>query len=171
MVPADSTEVSRDSVYSGASREVRSFRVRGYHPLWPAFPRRSANLNSSHVKGPTTPQGKPPRFGLFRLRSPLLTESIFLSFPLGTEMFQFSRLAASYLWIQYELIRESRDQRAFVHYPRLITDFHALHRLLMPRHPPCALSSLTTFIQSSHPKAQHLRTQFPDKHRGYQSNW
>ena len=30
-------------------------------------------------------------FGLIRFRSPLLTESITLSFPLGTKMFQFPR--------------------------------------------------------------------------------
>jgi len=29
-------------------------------------------------------------------------------------------------------------------FPELIAADHALHRLLMPRHPPCALSSLTT---------------------------
>src|SRR5664279_2910756 len=28
--------------------------------------------------------------------------------------------------------------------PRLIAACHDLHRLLLPRHPPCALSSLTT---------------------------
>ena len=33
------------------------------------------------------------RFGLFRLRSPLLTESRLFSLPPGTEMFQFPRLA------------------------------------------------------------------------------
>ena len=32
-------------------------------------------------------------FGLFRFRSPLLTESLLLSFPGGTEMFQFPPLA------------------------------------------------------------------------------
>ena len=32
--------------------------------------------------------------GLFRVRSPLLTESRLISFPLGTEMFQFSRFAS-----------------------------------------------------------------------------
>ena len=32
-------------------------------------------------------------FRLIRVRSPLLTESRFLSFPRGTEMFQFPRLA------------------------------------------------------------------------------
>ena len=39
--------------------------------------------------------GKPGWFGLIRFRSPLLTESLLLSFPPGTEMFQFPRLAAA----------------------------------------------------------------------------
>jgi hypothetical protein len=46
------------------------------------------------------------------------------------------------LWIQFKVIRESRDQHAFDHSPELIAVFHALHRLLAPRHPPHALSSL-----------------------------
>ena len=64
-------------------------------------------------------------------------------------MFQFAGFAATRLWIQRGLIRVSRDHRSFVSSPRLFADFHALHRLLMPRHPPCALTSLTTNIQSS----------------------
>ena len=40
------------------------------------------------------PPGKPDGFGLVRVRSPLLTESLLLSFPPGTEMFQFPGLAA-----------------------------------------------------------------------------
>jgi hypothetical protein len=112
----------------------------------PAFLRGSTTdwFCNSHVRGPTTPQRKPSRFGLFRFRSPLLTESIFLSFPPGTEMFQFSGLAARRLWIQRPLIQEFRDRCLFVSSPGLFADFHAFHRLLMPRHPPCALSSLTT---------------------------
>jgi hypothetical protein len=47
--------------------------------------------------GPTTPYRQrhqaltPARFGLFPFRSPLLRESLLLSFPRGTEMFQFPR--------------------------------------------------------------------------------
>ena len=33
-------------------------------------------------------------FGLFRVRSPLLTESLLISFPPGTEMFHFPGLSA-----------------------------------------------------------------------------
>ena len=45
------------------------------------------------------------------------------------------------LCIQTRLIRESSDQRLFDGYPRLIAAFHALHRLLAPRHPPYTLST------------------------------
>ena len=40
-------------------------------------------------------------FGLFPFRSPLLGESMFLSFPRGTEMFQFPRCRFPCLWIQH----------------------------------------------------------------------
>jgi hypothetical protein len=57
-----------------------SLRVRGYHPLWPDFPDRSAYpMNTT---------------GLFRFRSPLLTESLLMSVPPGTEMFQFPGFAS-----------------------------------------------------------------------------
>ena len=37
----------------------------------------------------------------------------------------------------------------FDNFPWLFAVFHALHRLLTPRHPPCALNNLTTYIQRS----------------------
>src|SRR3954470_12226298 len=40
-------------------------------------------------------------------------------------------------------IRASAGQRLFSASPRLIAAVHALHRLLVPRHPPCALNILT----------------------------
>ena len=56
--------------------------------------------------GPTTPTWQrrraipPGRFRLFRVRSPLLTESLLLSFPRGTEMFQFPRFPLPALCVQ-----------------------------------------------------------------------
>ena len=44
------------------------------------------------------------------------------------------------------LIQTSSDQRLFAGFPRLIAGYHVFRRLSMPRHPPCTLSSLTTFI-------------------------
>ena len=57
-----------------------ALRVRGYHPLWPDFPDRSAS--------------PPQATGLIRVRSPLLTESLLMSVPPGTEMFQFPGFAS-----------------------------------------------------------------------------
>ena len=53
-------------------------------------------------RSPTTPIPK-DRFGLFPLRSPLLRESIFLSFPLVTKMFQFARLLSLTLCIHVRI--------------------------------------------------------------------
>ena len=40
-------------------------------------------------------------------------------------------------------IRKSTDQSSFTSSPWLIAGYNVLHRLLMPRHPPIALSSLS----------------------------
>src|SRR5437667_3091395 len=71
------------------------------------------------------PRELPPGFGLVRVRSPLLTESIFLSLPPGTEMFQFPGLA-----------RVLPDQSPFDGSPELIAVCHALE-------PPGAKTSPT----------------------------
>ena len=57
------------------------FRIRGYHPLWPDFPDRSARQIAKSCR-------------LIRFRSPLLSESRLMSFPRATEMFQFTRFAS-----------------------------------------------------------------------------
>ncbi len=98
--------------------------------------------------------------GLIRFRSPLLTESRLISFPPGTEMFQFPGFAPDGLCIQPPVtpsgcpvrtgcpIRRSPDQSAFDRSPELIAAYNVLHRLCTPRHPPCTLTSLTTFMNS-----------------------
>src|SRR5206468_11150834 len=58
------------------------------------------------LPGPTTPNWQrhqaltPARFGLIPFRSPLLRESLLLSSPRGTEMFQFPRFPLAALCIQ-----------------------------------------------------------------------
>ena len=46
-------------------------------------------------------------------------------------------------------IRESAGHWLFSASPRLIAAVHALHRLLVPRHPPCALPILTVITRST----------------------
>ena len=91
-------------------------------------------------------------FGLFRFRSPLLSESWLLSFPPGTEMVHFPGFAPSRLWIQRVVPwffhggfphSEIPGSMPACGSPGLIAACHVLLRLLLPRHPPCALSSLT----------------------------
>ena len=83
-------------------------------------------------------------------RSLAATEEIDFSFySTGYLDVSVHRVSHLHLCIQCKLIQESWDQRLFVNSPRLFADFHALHRLLTPRHPPYALSSLTTNIQRS----------------------
>ena len=46
------------------------------------------------LSGPYNPRIRRSGFGLFRVRSPLLAESLLISFPPGTEMFQFPGFAS-----------------------------------------------------------------------------
>src|SRR5580698_9968142 len=88
-----------------------------------------------------------------RFRSPLLSQSRFLSFPPGTEMVHFPGFAHTRLWIRRAV--RGFCPRGFPHSeisgskpacgsPKLIAACHVFLRRLLPRHPPCALSSLTT---------------------------
>src|SRR5579875_1411995 len=91
-------------------------------------------------------------FGLFRVRSPLLTESRLLSLPPGTEMVHFPGFARTRLWIQRAVTgfcpvgfphSEIPGSMGASPSPRLIAGSHVLLRRPAPRHPPYALSSLT----------------------------
>ena len=114
-----------------------TFSIRGYHPLWPAFPDRSDKSMAISCR-------------LLRFRSPLLPESRLMSFPRATEMFQFARFASLTYGFSQRYphrvgfpIRKSPDHSSFASSPRLIAGYHVLRRLSSPRHPPHALVHLT----------------------------
>ena len=95
------------AVLRNQTREPLSFRLRGFHPVSPTIPDRSARRSVSNSPAPlqrhhvrpcntldTTPAGLTyRRFRLFPVRSPLLGESLLLSVPPGTEMVHFPGLA------------------------------------------------------------------------------
>ena len=94
----------------------------------------------------------PSRFRLYPVRSPLLRVSRLISLPPGTEMFHFPGFALPSLYIQEGVLRLHRSglphseifgSKLARSSPKLIAAGHVLHRRLMPRHPPCALSHLT----------------------------
>ncbi len=71
---------------------ITAFNLRGFHPLRLAFP----NHSNRSVMLST--------FRLFPFRSPLLGKSRLISFPPGTEMFQFPGFASLDLCIQSRII-------------------------------------------------------------------
>ena len=108
-------------------------------------------------RAPTTPPAS-WWFGLFRFRSPLLTESLSLSFPPVTEMFHFTgcRDVPCYVFTRTRAgiipLRlphsEIPGSKRVCRSPWLIAVSHVLHRLLAPRHPSCALCSLINLFRS-----------------------
>ena len=154
---------SRDSSCPAILRNLPSepapFRLPGSHRLWPTFPSRSTrglvcNSPALRPSRPYNPVMQAQRFGLIRVRSPLLAESLLFSFPTGTEMVHFPALSSS----TYGFSRGYRGitPGGFPHSeiigatfvcnsPTLIAACHVLHRLLAPRHSPYALSSLIIF--------------------------
>ena len=164
MVLPDSRRISRVPHYLGESRAPPvSFVYRAITVCGTPF----QSVSTRHcvhslplwrqVALPATPHTQRPqactrmRFRLIPFRSPLLGESLLLSFPRATKMFQFARLPPSALYIQAESdvplrtrgfpIRRSPGQRLLAPDRGSIVACHVLHRLPVPRHPSCALSS------------------------------
>ena len=65
------------------STQTFVFRIRDFHPLWSDFPDCSARLGFVTAQGARNPRTN-PGLGYVRFRSPLLTESMSVSFPVVT---------------------------------------------------------------------------------------
>ena len=147
MVFPVSRWISRVLRYSGISSALRPTDT-GLSPALAGFP--TPFSFSLHALHKTLQPRSVDRFGLLRVRSPLLTESsLFLgllrcfSSPGSLPAAMYSPPDDVALPTPGFPIRRSADQRLFSASPRLIAAVHALHRLLVPRHPPCALPILT----------------------------
>ena len=150
MVPAHSHKVSRVSWYSGSCHARLPF-VYGAFTL-------SGWLSQNHSTRLTRQSCSPNpgvhalRFGLFRVRSPLLTESHFVFSSSGYLDVSVHRVPPAYLFIQYAVTgvcpaglphSDICGSMCICHSPQLFAAYHVFLRLLVPRHPPCALYSLT----------------------------
>ena len=186
MVHPDSHRVSRAPWYSGTEREGTSPFAYGAVTLfggtfqWPSTRRVLGNFLACAVLRPTTPrEPKPSRFGLFRFRSPLLTESLIC--------FLFLRVlrwftSPGLLLPAYAFSRGSPDlppeglphseipgSKPVCGSPRLIAACHVLHRFSAPRHPPSTLSSLTIkYLRRESIRLPDSLVKDPD-HRGSKS--
>jgi hypothetical protein len=159
MVLVASRGISRVPRYSGTCpASQQQFRLRDYHPLWSIVPDRSTivlvgNSPALRPDRPYNPSVQAHWFGLFRVRSPLLAESLtcflflrvlrwFTSPGWLPPTYGFSR---GYIGINRCGLPHSdiSGSKPVCGSPKLFAACHVLHRLLAPRHPPYALSSLT----------------------------
>ena len=129
----------------------------GLSPSLAGFPK-TVLLNSlNQFRGPN-PSMHARWFGLFRFRSPLLTESLVVFSSSGYLDVSVHRVPFHALWIgawmtgvfpagfPHSDIRGSWD---ICSSPRLFAACHVFLRLLVPRHPPCALLCLTCLFSSA----------------------
>ena len=104
------------------------------------------------VAGPTTPGGalRHPRFGLLRVRSPLLAESLLFSLPAGTEMFQFPAFAPASAGDGIAPAgfphSEIRASTGICPLTRLFAAYHVLLRLREPQASPVRPYLLSFFL-------------------------
>src|SRR5579862_2282457 len=107
MVLVDSRGISRVPRYSGtcpASQFAAIYRaVTVYGRSFQIV--RLANWFVTPCDGPYNPTVQARWFGLFRVRSPLLAESLLFSLPVGTEMVHFPTLSSHHLCIQWRILR------------------------------------------------------------------
>ena len=123
----------------------------GLSPSLVSFPKTVLLNLLNQFRGPN-PGMHASRFGLFRFRSPLLTESHVVFSSSGYLDVSVHRVPFHTLWIgvwmtgvcpagfPHSDISGSLD---ICSSPKLFAAYHVFHRLLVPRHPPCALISLT----------------------------
>ncbi len=112
MVLTDSLRISRVPNYLGSFSSVHNISSTGLAPSMTGLSRPFDYIafyccwSADQLKSPATPIMQPlpgithDRFGLFRFRSPLLTESLLFSLPVGTEMFHFPTFPLPALYIQ-----------------------------------------------------------------------
>ena len=150
MVPAYSHKVSRVSWYSGSCCVISDFTYGAFTLSGRSSQNRSVILNESR------PQSEPQS-----ARTLVWALSISLAATLEIDVSFFSsgyldvsvhRVPSVYLWIQYTVTEVC--SAGFPHSdicglslicssPQLFAAYHVFLRLLVPRHPPCALSCLT----------------------------
>ena len=123
----------------------------GLSPSLVSFPKTVLLNLLDQFRGPN-PTVHAPWFGLFRFRSPLLTESHVVFSSSGYLDVSVHRVPFLTLWIGVRMLEvcssrfphsEISGSMGICPSPKLFAAYHVLHRLLVPRHPPYALISIT----------------------------
>ena len=132
------------------------FSRTGLSPSLAGFPKTVLLNLLNQLCGPN-PGMHASRFGLFRFRSPLLTESHVVFSSSGYLDVSVHRVPFLKLCIGLRILEvcssgfphsDISGSKDICSSPKLIAAYHVFHRLLVPRHPPCALFCLTSFTVS-----------------------
>ena len=151
MVPACSHKVSRVSWYSGYRLASSSFAYGAFTLSDWSFQNHSATLGRSIMRSEPR-NARIPVWALSISLAATLEIDIFSFFSSGYLDVSVHRVPSVYLWIQYTVTEvcsagfphsEICGSKDICSSPQLIAAYHVFLRLLVPRHPPCALSSLT----------------------------
>ena len=153
MVLPASHKVSRVSWYSGSCPLPSDFGYGAFTLYGRLFQNRSPILRLTY----DSPQPRRARTPVWALSLSLAaTQEIDVSFfSSGYLDVSVPRVPSAHLWIQCTVTEvcsagfPHSDIRGSVNIcfsPRLFAAYHVFHRLSVPRHPPCALSSLTFII-------------------------
>ena len=136
----------------------------GLSPSLAGFPKTVLLNLLNQLCGPN-PGMHASRFGLFRFRSPLLTESHVVFSSSGYLDVSVHRVPFLKLCIGLRILEvcssrfphsEISGSKDICSSPKLFAAYHVFHRLSVPRHPPCALSCLTFYwicIQFRNPRS------------------
>ena len=100
MVLPDSGGISRVPPYSGTPLAGFDFAYEAVTRYGRTFQTVLLSTCGSIIGALQPRRVETRRFRLIRVRSPLLTESLLISFPSGTEMFHFPEFASARLCIQ-----------------------------------------------------------------------
>ena len=123
----------------------------GLSPSLASFPKTVLLSSMNQLCGPNS-RAHAPWFGLFRFRSPLLPESHVVFSSSGYLDVSVHRVPFLNLWIGLRILEvcssgfphsEISGSMGICPSPKLIAAYHVFHRLLVPRHPPYALTCLT----------------------------
>ena len=127
----------------------------GLSPSLAGFPK-TILLTSKIRSAVRNPQVHAPGFRLLRFRSPLLTESHVVFSSSGYLDVSVHRVPFPELWIGSGTTEvcsarfphsDISGSMGICPSPKLFAAYHVLHRLLVPRHPPYALISITKRCQ------------------------
>ena len=156
MVPAYSVKVPRVSTYSGYRHANRPFTYGAF--TLSGRPSQAVLLSLlDQLRGPN-PGVHALRFGLFRFRSPLLPESHVVFSSSGYLDVSVHRVPLLTLCIGVRILEvcssgfphsEISGSKDICSSPKLFAAYHVFHRLLVPRHPPYALISITNLLSST----------------------